>query len=207
MQKFRNEVVAFCQQLRKERGIWIYQNPTVFAAWNTILEEFRQEQKKQKEQQKELDQLAPQKTVLPPVTLDPYLVKMFPACLTQGDVLAASSWLTQRLEVARMEAKMLWGVDAPKQQLGATPFRSWGQLTDDEKGEIPDSWLLTLPRTILDQCLQDMGKTYNKAIKDRAEVKHLKAWSASSTEATDGKKPKKNKEKSIPELPTAATTT
>lgn len=84
------------------------------------------------------------------------------------DIVAASKWLTLRLEQARLDVKSIWNIQAPKKQLRAQVQHVWANLSLGEKAELPDAWLLTLPRTVLDQSLQDMTKTYNKAIKDRS---------------------------------------
>ena len=147
VQKFRNEAVDFCQTRRKARSIWMATHPDSPDA--------------------------------------------LPEELAGSDVTAASKWLTMRLEQARVDVATKWNITAPKKELRAHVHHVWVNLQnnkqddkqeekkDDKKDDkqeekleekledIPDAWLLTIPRTVFDQCLQDMKKTYNKAIKDR----------------------------------------
>lgn len=44
-------------------------------------------------------------------------------------------------------------------------------MTRGERDQITDGCLLTVPRTVFDQVLQDMGETDGKTIKDRAKAK------------------------------------
>ena len=146
VQKFRNEVVAFCEERRKTRGVWLHQHPLLVSGWKT------------------LDMDADES------------LELLPENISGNDVNAASRWLTTRLEQARLDVSSSfgWNVQAPKKELRAQVYNTWVNLSNEERKEIPDAWLLTLPRTILDQCLQDMSKTYSKAIKDRAAKKHGK---------------------------------
>jgi len=142
VQKFRNEVVAFCEERRKTRGVWLYQHPLLVSGWKAL----------------EMN------------------AELLPESISGNDVNAASKWLTNRLEQARFKVTSVlgWNIKAPKQQLRAHVYNVWVNLSGKERKEIPDAWLLTLPRTILDQCLQDMSKTYAKALKDRSAKKNAK---------------------------------
>jgi len=139
VQKFRNEVVAFCEQRRKARNLWLHNHPVLTVGWKAL----------------GMDEDA--------------TLTLLPEDIAGNDVNAASKWLTQRLEQARSEVTSLsgWNIKAHKKQLRAAVYSVWVNLSKAERDEIPDAWLLTLPRTILDQCLQDMNKTYAKALKDR----------------------------------------
>ena len=139
VQKFRNEVVTFCETRRKNRGVWLHQHPKLVSAW------------------KALDM--PKDSTM----------TMLPEEIAGSDVNAASKWLTQRLEQARLDVKSSWGITVPKKELRAAVYAKWVTLSEEERTSIPDAWLLTIPRTILDQCLQDMSKTYSKALKDRKD--------------------------------------
>ena len=144
VQKFRNEVVAFCEERRKTRGLWLYQHPLLVSGWKTL----------------GMDE------------------ELLPENISGNDVNAASKWLTTRLEQARIQvtSALGWNIKAPKQHLRAQVYNVWVNLSAEERKEIPDAWLLTLPRTILDQCLQDMSKTYSKALKDRSAKKNAKKF-------------------------------
>lgn len=146
VQKFRNEVVAFCEKRRKTRGVWLYQHPLLVSGWKTL----------------DMDADA--------------TLELLPEEISGNDVNAASKWLTNRLEQARLNVTSLlgWNIQAHKKQLRAQVYNTWVNLSNEERKEIRDAWLLTLPRTILDQCLQDMSKTYSKALKDRSAKKHGK---------------------------------
>ncbi len=142
VQKFRNEVVAFCAERRKTRSIWYHQHPLLVSAWTNA------------DMGWEVDALV-----------------LLPEEIAGSDVTAASKWLTKRLEQARLQVASLWNIQAYKKALRAAVYDVWVNLTERERQEIPDAWLLTVPRTVFDQCLQDMSKTYNKAIKDRSTGK------------------------------------
>jgi putative transposase len=83
------------------------------------------------------------------------------------DVLACSKWLTSRLQKARQAAGLDLGTDSPKNDLTEAVSQAWQHLSRGERIEAGDAWLLTVPRTVLDQVIQDLGKTVNKAYKDR----------------------------------------
>ena len=146
VQKFRNEVVAFCAERRKIRNLWLHQHSVLVRLWNAC----------------EID------------------AELLPEEIAGNDVNAASKWLTQRLEQARLQvtSALGWNIKSPKKQLRAAVYNVWVNLSKAERDEIPDAWLLTLPRTILDQCLQDMSKTYTKALKDRSVRKCVDLASA-----------------------------
>ena len=148
IQKFRNEVVGFCEQRRKTRGVWFHQHPLLVSGWKAL--------------DMDTDET----------------LELLPEEISGSDVNAASKWLTKRLDKARLDVSSSfgWNVQAPKKELRSAVYNTWVNLSKNERGEIPDAWLLTLPRTILDQCLQDMSKTYSKAIKDRAAKKNGKMF-------------------------------
>jgi len=149
VQKFRNEVVAFCEERRKARGVWLYQHPLLVSGWKAL----------------DMD-------------VNNGGVTLLPENISGNDVNAASKWLTNRLEQARLKvtSALGWNIKAPKQQLRAHVYKVWVNLSNEERKENPDAWMLTLPRTILDQCLQDMSKTYSKALKDRSAKKNGKKF-------------------------------
>ena len=187
VQKFRNQVVEFCNHRRTQRTAWIAQHPELFVLWKQHqleIKKAKQQEKEEKQKQKQKPSKSKSKSTLKSSTTSSSLTKLkpasvFPDFLDAGDIAAASTWLTTRLEQARLDVKTEWNITTPKKELRATVFQHFGQLTPDEQQEIPDAWLLTLPRTILDQCLQDMQKTYKKAIKDRAALKTGSAKSSS----------------------------
>lgn len=80
-----------------------------------------------------------------------------------SDTSAASKWLTGRLKKARAILEAHGGVQCPKNSIGLAVHH----LSSGEIREIEDAWLLGIPRTCLDQVLQDMKKTVSKAISDR----------------------------------------
>jgi transposase len=84
-----------------------------------------------------------------------------------SDVLACSKWLTSRLQAARQYAALELGTTASKNALTETISQAWRQLSRGERQEAGEAWLLTVPRTVLDQVINDLGKTVNKAHKDR----------------------------------------
>ena len=100
----------------------------------------------------------------------------------QGDESACSRWLTDRLEAARERVRLEGGVSCSKQ----TVTQVIGQLSRGERNEIEDAGLLALPRTCLDQVIQDLKKTTAKAIADRKTLKASKATPASSTSKGKG---------------------
>ena len=100
-----------------------------------------------------------------------------------NDADAASRWLTKRLEVTRAEVASVLELKGGKQGITQRFSQIWANWSREERTAVRESfealdlhvlWLL-LPRTILDQVLQDLKKTVNKAIKDRAENKQRKA--------------------------------
>ena len=173
VQKFRNQVVEFCNNRRSQRTAWIAQHPDLFVLWKQHQLNTKKATQQEK-QQSILSKSKPKSTSpsvsAPALSTKPNPASVFPDFLDASDIAAASVWLTQRLNQARLDVSKLWNIQSPKNELRATMFQHFGQLTRAEQQEIPDAWLLTLPRTILDQCLQDMNKTYNKAIKDRATL-------------------------------------
>ena len=100
-----------------------------------------------------------------------------------SDTDAASRWLTETLAATRRAITVEFGLVRGKAAISSEFAEAWAQLTREERDEVKERhadqgrhvlWLL-LPRTILDQVLQDLKKTNNKAISDRAENKRRKA--------------------------------
>ena len=94
-----------------------------------------------------------------------------PPELAGSDTSACSLWLTARLEAARDRVRLEGGVSCSKR----TITQAVAQMSRGERESLEDAWLLALPRTVLDQVLQDLKKTIGKAIKDRTTGKKLKS--------------------------------
>lgn len=60
-----------------------------------------------------------------------------------------------------------WGLTCGKGDLVTEVSLRWPHLSKDDREAVPDAWLLTVPRTVLDQVLQDLGKTLARAFSDR----------------------------------------
>ena len=60
---------------------------------------------------------------------------------------------------------------ADKRQMVEQVSRAFVQLSQGERAATTDGWLLTVPRTVLDQVLRDLEKTVNKATADRRQTK------------------------------------
>ena len=90
-----------------------------------------------------------------------------PEELTGNDVLHCSRWLTARLEAARTAVRLEAHVLAGKQDLVPAVDQMLSQLSRGERESIPDAWLLSVPRTVFDQVLQDLARTLAKAVADR----------------------------------------
>ena len=98
----------------------------------------------------------------------PVLAKdWIPEEFSGNDAHAASLWLTTRLEAVRARVRLEGGIACSKKSL--VPVMDL--LSRGEVCEMEDAWLLRVPRTVLDQVLQDIGKTLAKAISDRAHNK------------------------------------
>ena len=87
------------------------------------------------------------------------------------EVSECSTWLTVRLERARENVRRELGLRVGKGKLVEAISRIVKSLTRAELEAIEDAWLLTVPRTVFDQVLQDMDKTIRKATKDRKSAK------------------------------------
>ena len=87
------------------------------------------------------------------------------------EVSECSTWLTGRLEKARENVRRELGLRVGKGKLVEAISRIVKSLTRAELEAIEDAWLLTVPRTVFDQVLQDMDKTIRKATKDRKSAK------------------------------------
>lgn len=103
--------------------------------------------------------------------------------LAKNDADACFRWLTERLEATRKAVVKEFGLTGGKAAISSELAKAWASLTRDERDEVVErhaahdrhvQWLL-LPRTVLDQVVQDLKKTLGKAIKDRAENKRRKA--------------------------------
>jgi putative transposase len=88
-----------------------------------------------------------------------------------SDVAHCSKWLTSRLEAARRVVITQTGLICSKQNMVPRVAAAFAHMTRQEREEITDGWLLTVPRTVFDQVLQDLAKTVAKALKDRKEAK------------------------------------
>ena len=86
-----------------------------------------------------------------------------PPELAGSDASACSLWLTARLEAARDRVRLEGGVSCSKR----TITQAVAQMSRGEREAIEDAWLLALPRTVLNQVVQDLKKTISKALKDR----------------------------------------
>ena len=86
-----------------------------------------------------------------------------------SDHLACSRWLTERLQAARGLVCAQAGWDCTKNDQMMVVSKHLKSLSRTEREELTDAWLLAVPRTVLDQVLQDVAKTIAKAIKDRKE--------------------------------------
>ena len=94
-----------------------------------------------------------------------------PPELAGSDASACSLWLTARLEAARDRVRLEGGVSCSKH----TITQAVAQMSRGERESIEDAWLLALPRTVLDQVVQDLKKAIGKAIKDRTLGKPSKS--------------------------------
>ena len=90
-----------------------------------------------------------------------------PEELAGNDVLHCSRWLTQRLEQARRAVRLEGAVVAGKHDLVPAVDQVLRHLSRGEREAIPDAWLLSVPRTVFDQVLQDLARTLAKACSDR----------------------------------------
>ena len=97
---------------------------------------------------------------------------VLPKHLAAKPIKTCSNWLTARLQQARTLAIQELGLprrDQAVRCIGEAVARRWPHLTQQEKADLTDVWLLTVPRTVFDQVLQDLKKTWSKALKDRKE--------------------------------------
>ncbi len=95
-----------------------------------------------------------------------------PSHLQQNDVQAASKYLTRELQAARkilphFQALSGWEGKGEGFEFLQSTLHCWRNLTVTEKEELHHAHWLLFPRTILDQVLRDMEKTYARAFKDR----------------------------------------
>lgn len=86
-----------------------------------------------------------------------------------NDAVVCSKWLTGRLEAARYLIRLEGHQGCSKAEMSQIVAQQLKQLTRAEREELPDAWLLSLPRTALDQVIQDIKKTLSNAICDRVE--------------------------------------
>ncbi len=97
---------------------------------------------------------------------------LLPPHLVGNPINACSSWLTARLQHARDVVPH--ELNLPLQEhamrvVGEAVHARLKHLTRLERDELTDAWLLTVPRTVFDQVLQDLKKTWSKALKDRKD--------------------------------------
>lgn len=100
------------------------------------------------------------------------LTAVLPPHLAIKPINVCSSWLTDRLQQARAMVPRELGLPAEEQSMrtvGEAVHARLKHLTRFERDELTDAWLLTVPRTVFDQVLQDLKKTWSKALKDRKE--------------------------------------
>jgi len=100
------------------------------------------------------------------------LAAALPPHLAINPINACSSWLTARLQHARAVVPRELGLPAEERTMravGEAVHVRLKHLTRLERDELTDAWLLTVPRTVFDQVLQDLKKTWSKALKDRKE--------------------------------------
>ena len=120
------------------------------------------------------------------VARHPALAKdWIPEELRGSDTNACSQWLTAKLEQTRRALALELGLSPTlgKTTLAAAETAAWSRLSRGERDSLRSSLLeqgldplwVMLPRTVLDQTVQDLAKTIAKAISDRAENKRRKA--------------------------------
>ena len=110
-----------------------------------------------------------------------------------SDTTACSAWLTARLSDARNTVVRELGLTGDKRTLVTRVTQAFAQLSRGEQNEVADGWLLTVPRTVLDQVVRDLEKTVNKAIADRKEAKARKTNKGTAAGKPGGKKKRKTK--------------
>ncbi len=103
-----------------------------------------------------------------------------------SDTNSCSQWLTAQLALIRKALALELGLSPTlgKNTLTAAIAAAWARLSRGERDSLRSSllelqgldplWVL-LPRTVLDQTIQDLAKTTNKAISDRVENKRRQA--------------------------------
>ena len=97
---------------------------------------------------------------------------VLPPHLAVKPINTCSNWLTARLQQARTLAIQELGLprrDQAVRCIGEAVAQRWPHLTKQEKEALTDVWLLTVPRTVFNQVLNDLKKTWSKALKDRKE--------------------------------------
>ena len=106
----------------------------------------------------------------------PWRDRGLPPHLAGSDTDALSRWLTAQLAAARSFAVREWGLPDGKGSLRTAVVERWAALSRADRdavrkkaaaAEIPIDWL-RVPRTILDQTVRDLEKTYAKAFDDRS---------------------------------------
>jgi transposase len=106
------------------------------------------------------------------------LTAVLPPNLAVNPINACSSWLTVRLQQARAMVPRELGLPAEERSMravGEAVHSRLKNLTRLERDELTDAWLLTVPRTVFDQVLQDLKKTWSKALKDRKDKRRKPA--------------------------------
>ena len=101
----------------------------------------------------------------------------WPKHLAGSDIKALSSWLTAQLAAARAFAVREWGLPESKQSFGLAVAEHWATLSPAARDAVRKravtaglhvDWLRVL-RTILNQTVRDLEKTYAKAFSDRSK--------------------------------------
>ena len=93
--------------------------------------------------------------------------------LRLSDITSAQAWLTGNIQHARHAARMELAVRPNKHGVSGAVHQALGQLTSGERAELdPMLPLVRVPRTLLDQMVRDVEKSYSKAIDDRMRTKN-----------------------------------
>ncbi len=97
---------------------------------------------------------------------------LLPPHLAGNPINACSSWLTARLQHAREVVPHELGLvegERSMRGVGEAVHARLKHLSRLERDELTDAWLLTVPRTVFNQVMQDLKKTWSKALKDRKD--------------------------------------
>ena len=96
-----------------------------------------------------------------------------PEELRLSDITAAQAWLTGMIQHARQVARMELGVRPGRHGVSGSVHQALSHMTAGERAELdPLIGLVRVPRTLLDQMVRDVEKSYTKAIDDRVRTKN-----------------------------------